>query len=127
MTKAKPKASDKAAVEKETKLVTAMRNFIVTTVHKNGKWQKVDGKPVMGVKKHHGLDILYYTPFQKRRSPDNAGKQLGYQLEVRSGTAMVLCLMWNIGGPIYVETHLIGPWDKDLVSPIKAKAKKLAA
>ena len=109
------------AADKMIELIKTMRQFLVSVVHAKGKWTKIAKQNVMNVKDHCDLSIRYYTPFQKRPSPASAGKQLGYQLEVRHCTGLLLSIMWNANGPIYVQTYHSGPWDKHLLPPVSGK------
>jgi hypothetical protein len=109
------------AADKMIELIKTMRTYLVSVVRSKGKWKTIAKQNVMCVKGHCNLNIRYYTPFQKRRSPASAGKQLGYQLEVRHCTDLLLCIMWNESGPIYVHTYHSGPWDTHLVPPVSGK------
>jgi hypothetical protein len=117
-----PEVDSRAAAKNaKIELTKQMREYLVSVVHKEGRWEKIGSTTVMCVPDHFGLCIRYYTPFQKRRSPANAGKQFGYQLEVLKRHSLLLSLIWNEGGAPYVETFCSSRYDKYLIPPVVRK------
>jgi hypothetical protein len=92
-----------------------LRDLAINLIHENGQWQRIGATPVMGVKNHGNLSIIYMTPFQ--RSQKKLSEPLGYAIEVCVGRRVVLSLVWNRTGPIFLETYRPGAWETKLEEP----------
>jgi hypothetical protein len=112
MAKAIPKLTDD---ELEARLLH-LRDRTITLIRSNGQWQRIDATPVMTVKNHGNLSIVYLTPFQ-RAHPTGRGEPLGYAMEVSVGRRVVLSLMWDMAGPLFCDIYRPGAWEARLEAP----------
>jgi|SRR5450631_1965433 hypothetical protein len=112
---AKTKTNTKLTTEQTFEHVLHLRDLTIKLIHENGQWQRIGATPVMGIKNHGGLSIMYMTPFQ--RPSQRPAERLGYALEVRVGRRVVLSLTWNSADPIFLETYRPGTWETKLEEP----------
>lgn len=101
----------------EVKTVTRLRDAAVRVVHQKGKWQKYNTKriPVVGVKDHLGLSIIYKTPFQKNWPCRPLKPRNGYFIEIIArGRGLVMEAYWDRNAPLMIETYVPGAWEATL-------------
>jgi hypothetical protein len=110
------KAKTKMTEDEKLEHVLQLQDLAIKLIHKNGQWQRIGATPVMGVKNHGNLSIIYMTPFQ-RPSQKKPAEPLGYAIEVCVGRRVVLSLVWNRTGPIFLETYRPGAWETKLEEP----------
>jgi hypothetical protein len=110
------KAKSELNAEKTLERVSDLRDLAIKRIHENGQWQRFGATPVMGVKNHGNLSIIYLTPFQ-RATGTKDGEPLGYAIEVSVGRRIVLSLVWQMGGPVFCETYRPGAWEAQLEAP----------
>jgi hypothetical protein len=113
---AKTKAKTTLTTEEALEHVMHLRDLTIKLIRENGQWQRIGATPVMGVKNHGNLSIIYTTPFQ-RPSQKKPAEPLGYAIEVCVGRRVVLSLVWNRTGPIFLETYRPGAWETKLEEP----------
>ena len=109
------KAKSKLTAAETFERVAHLRELTIKMIRENGQWQRIGVTPVMGIKNHGGLSIMYMTPFQ--RPSQKPAERLGYALDVRVGRRVVLSLIWNRVGPIFLETYRPGAWETKLEEP----------
>ena len=114
MTKTKTKTT--LTTEEALEHVMHLRDLTIKLIRENGQWQRIGATPVMGVKNHGNLSIIYMTPFQQP-SQKKPAEPLGYAIEVCVGRRVVLSLVWNRTGPIFLETYRPGAWETKLEEP----------
>jgi hypothetical protein len=107
-------AKSKLTAEKTPERVSYLRELTLKLIRENGKWQKFGDTPVMSIKNHGNLSIVYLTPFQRTKS---AKQIMGYSLEIRARRRVVLSLVWHTTGPTFCETYRPGDWEKQLEVP----------
>lgn len=110
------KANTKMTGDETLEHVVHLQHLAIKLIHKNGQWQRIGATPVMGVKNHGNLSIIYMTPFQ-RPSQQKSAEPLGYAIEVCVGRRVVLSLVWSRTGPILIETYRPGAWETKLEEP----------
>jgi hypothetical protein len=108
------KAKTKPTAEDALAHIFALRDLSIKLIRENGRWHKFGVTPVMRIKDHGNLSIVYLTPFQRSKS---ATQPMGYALEVRVGRRLVLDLVWNRTTPLFVETYRPGAWETKLYEP----------
>jgi hypothetical protein len=113
---AKTKTKTTLTTEEALEHVMHLRDLTIKLIRENGQWQRIGATPVMGVKNHGNLSIIYMTPFQ-RPSQKKPAEPLGYAIEVCVGRRVVLSLVWNRNGPIFLETYRPGAWETQLEEP----------
>jgi hypothetical protein len=102
--------STKITEDENLQHITILRELAIKLIHENGQWQKVGVIPVMMVKDHGSLSIVYLTPFQ-RRAPSY------YSIDICSGRNVVLSLRWNRSGLVSTEKYRPGAWEAQLEAP----------
>jgi hypothetical protein len=112
----KTKTKTTLTTEETLEHVVHLRDLTIKLIRENGQWQRIGATPVMGVKNHGNLSIIYMTPFQ-RPSQKKPAEPLGYAIEVCVGRRVVLSLVWNRTGPIFLETYRPGAWETKLEEP----------
>jgi hypothetical protein len=110
---AKTNTKTKLTAEEALEHVLHLRDLAIKLILENGQWQRIGATPVMGVKNHGNLSIIYMTPFQR----PSQQKPVSYAIEVCVGRRVVLSLVWNRTGPIFIETYRPGAWEAQLETP----------
>ena len=110
------KANTKMTGDETLEHVVHLRDLTIKLIRENGQWQRIGATPVMGVKNHGNLSIIYMTPFQ-RPSQKKPAEPLGYAIEVGVGRRVVLSLVWNRIGQLVIETYRPGAWEAQLETP----------
>jgi hypothetical protein len=108
MAKAKP---TKVTNDETLEHITHLQDLAIKLIQKNGQWQRFGVTPVMCIKDHGNVSIVYLTPFQRSK---NATQPMGYALEIRVGRRLVLSLVWDRTTPLFVETYRPGAWETKL-------------
>jgi hypothetical protein len=105
--------------------VISLREAAIRVVHKKGKWEKrgrgTAQVPIMRVKNHLGISILYKTPFQKGWLVERLRPRNGYYLEIHRGHERILAVYWDRNAPLTVETYTAGEWERKLC-PVVSRA-----
>lgn len=94
--------------------ISHLQNQAITLIRERGQWEQFGETPVMGIKNHGNLSILYMTPFQR---PRNATEIKDYALEIRAPRQVVLSLVWKNARQLFVETYRPGAWEAALEEP----------
>jgi hypothetical protein len=107
--------SVRAVSEDRTAHILLLRDLALNLVHESGRWERFGETPVMTVKDHGGLSIIFMTPFQRRKGSKDL---LGYALSISVGEGQVLSLLsTEMTSPIFVETYDPGVWEDVLRQP----------
>jgi hypothetical protein len=113
---AKTNTKTKLTAEETLEHVLHLRDLAIKLILENGQWQRIGATPVMGVKNHGNLSIIYMTPFQ-RPSQKKSAEPLGYAIEVCVGRRVVLSLAWQRIGALFCEIYRPGVWEAQLETP----------
>jgi hypothetical protein len=105
------KATTKPTPEDALAPIFNLRDLSIKLIREHGRWQKFDVTPVMCIKDHGNLSIIYLTPFQRSKTGTHP---MGYALEIRVGRRLVLSLVWNSTTSLVVETYRPGAWEAKL-------------